>query len=189
LTALARTILFLSAYSPAFLLLAWRAIPTNPALSVGLATFSGLIVLLTWRLVRELRHGTPLRAVVVQAESRSQDVAGFLLAYVLPFIVVDYRDISTVAVLAVVFVLLGIVTVRGHLSHLNPLLLLAGLNVWSLRINYRETSMPAADAKLDAVAPSVTVISDDLDLSKGSVLWISKADGPIWFAAKRDPNA
>lgn len=190
MTALARTTLFLSAYTPAFLLLAWRAIPTNPALSIGLVTFSVLIVLLTWRLIHELRRGAPLRVVVARAESRSGDIAGYLLGYVLPFIVADYDDTSNVAMLAAVFVLLGIVTVRGHLSHLNPILLLGGLNVWNLRIHYRDGSRQSAAAELDdREARSVTVVSDDLDVAEGSVLWISKADGPVWFAAKGDPHA
>mgnify|MGYP000515865420 CR=1 FL=1 len=190
MTAFARTILFLSAYAPAFLLLAWRANSTNPVLSVGLATFSVLIVLLTWRLIRELRRGAPLRAVVTKAESRSGDIAGFLLGYVLPFIVADYDDTSNVAMLAAVFVLLGIVTVRGHLSHLNPILLLGGLNVWNLRIHYRDATRQSTAADLDdRDARSVTVVSNDLDVVEGSVLWISKADGPVWFAAKGDPHA
>lgn len=190
MTALARTILFLSAYTPAFLLLAWRAIPTNSALSVGLVTVSMLFVLLTRRLVRDLRSGAPLRAVVAEAESRSGDIAGFLLGYVLPFIVADYEDTSNVAMLAAVFILLGVVTVRGHLSHFNPILLLGGMNVWNLRIHYRdETSKPSDAQSIDRDARSVTVISDDLDVTQGSVLWISKADGPVWFAAKGNPHA
>lgn len=189
MTTFARTILFLSAYTPAFLLLAWRAIPTNPALSVGLATFSVLIVLFTWRLITELRRGAPLRTVVVRAESRSGEIAGFLLGYVLPFIVADYTDTSNVAMLAAVFIVLGIVTVRGHLSHLNPILLLGGLNVWNLRIRYRDASEGSDAEPNDGDARSVTVISDDLDITEGSVLWISKADGPVCFAAKGDPHA
>lgn len=189
MTVFARAILFLSAFTPAFLLLAWRALPTNPALSAGLLTGAGLVLVLTFRLIIELRRGTPLRAEVTLAESRSGDIAGSLLAYVLPFTVADYSDTSSVVTLAAVFVLLGVVSVRGHLTHLNPILLVFGMNVWHLRVVYRAEGATGEAASPQHAARSAVVISDDLDVAEGSVLWIMKADGPIWFAAKDDPHA
>ena len=80
--------LFLSSYSPAFLILAVRAIDRSYALFVVSLTLavgsSGLFLLF----IRFARAGVPYKAEILEVEPHDADLAAYVATYLLPFIVV-----------------------------------------------------------------------------------------------------
>ncbi len=174
MTVFARSILFLSAYLPAFVLLGVRAAASNGWLAFAFAVLCVLAIVGLAVLYAALRRVKQRHVTVRSAEGRSQEVAEFLFAYVLPFVISDYRDSFTVAALALFFLLLWIVYVRGHLVHLNPVLLALGWAVWYAEVVGDQQQEPE----------QVVLITDVTDLREGASLWIYPTDSAIQFATK-----
>jgi hypothetical protein len=178
MTALARSILFFSAWVPAFALLALRAVGTSLSVAIAFAVIALVSLVALVILLAVFRRVEPTELVVARADSQSEQVASFLLAYLLPFVIPDYSDSFTVAALVVFFVLLWILYVRGHLV-LNPVLLLLGWGVWRADIG-------VADAE---EIESVVLIVNSTDLQPGDKLDVYQVDSPIRVAKRRTRDA
>jgi hypothetical protein len=126
-------LLFLSAYSPVFLILALRAYGRAcplviMAVCLLLAATVGVMAVL---LVVSRTEPQQMRLVTV--EQRDGDLAGFLVAYLLPFVGVlasDWRDVLAVA-LFIGFI--GIVYVNSRMIYVNPLLAVFGYHLILIR--------------------------------------------------------
>src|SRR5580700_2349506 len=91
--------LFLSSYSPAFLILAIRAINRSfimfvASLAIAVTT-SGVFLLFIW----VARRGAPYDAIVDDVEPRDADLAAYVATYLLPFVVVFGAHIQDVIAL------------------------------------------------------------------------------------------
>jgi hypothetical protein len=137
-------LLFLSAYSPVFLILALRAYDrvcpiVIMALGLLLAAALGVLAFLF-----VLRRTEPQQMRLVTVEQRDGDLAGFLVAYLLPFVGVlasDWRDVMAVA-LFIGFI--GIVYVNSRMIYVNPLLALFGYHLILIRATTDPRGRPAS---------------------------------------------
>lgn len=130
LTWLARTLLFLASYAPLFGLLS--VLHWNTAAGWLFALIAGIGVVGGAWVLHIVQRGQEQLATVLDATSNYEALAGYLLGWLMPFIVLQPNDISSVASLGLFFVLLGLVYVRGNLVHLNPFLALLGYHVWEV---------------------------------------------------------
>lgn len=137
-------LLFLSAYSPVFLILALRAYGrvcpiVIMALCLLLAAVLGVLAFLF-----VLRRTEPQQMRLVTVEQRDGDLAGFLVAYLLPFVGVlasDWRDVLAVA-LFIAFI--GLVYVNSRMIYVNPLLAVFGYHLILIRATTDPQGRPAA---------------------------------------------
>jgi hypothetical protein len=134
-----RTLLFLSSYSPVFLILALKSY------GVSCAVFRLSLALLVLALVGTLlfiaiaRRHTPYQVTVVNTEVRDADLAGYLVAYLLPFIGAVAPTWRDVAALALFFIFVGIVYVNSRMIYVNPLLALLGYHLYAVRATTDQT--------------------------------------------------
>lgn len=137
-------LLFLSAYSPVFLILALRAygrVCPIVIMALGLLLAAALGVLAFFFV---LRRTEPQQMRLVTVEQRDGDLAGFLVAYLLPFVGVlasDWRDVAAVA-LFIGFI--GVVYVNSRMIYVNPLLALFGYHLILIRATTDPRGRPAA---------------------------------------------
>lgn len=136
-------LLFLSAYSPVFLLLGLRAYGRACAIVIlSLALFLAA-VLGVLALLHVLRRTEPQRMRVVVVEPRDGDLAGFLVAYLLPFVGVVASDWRDVVAIAGFIALIGVVYVNSRMLYVNPLFALFGYHLISIRATTDLTGRPA----------------------------------------------
>jgi hypothetical protein len=145
-------LLFLSAYSPVFLLLGLRAYDRACAIVIlslillGLAA-AGIVVFLL-----VAHRSQKQRMTVVTVEQRDGDLAGFLVAYLLPFVGVlasDWRDVLAIS-LFICFI--GLVYVNSRMVYVNPLLALFGYHLILIRATTDPEGRPA-----EALSPQFLV--------------------------------
>jgi hypothetical protein len=126
--------LFLSSYSPAFLILAVRSLHRSTALfagSLAIAVVSaGAFLLFVWL----ARQGGPFRAVVEDVEPRDGDLAAYVATYLLPFVVVFGATAQDVVALALFLFFIGLLWVNSRMVYLNPLLAMARYHVYVVRL-------------------------------------------------------
>jgi hypothetical protein len=126
--------LFLSSYSPAFLILAVRAIGRSCLMfwvSLGVAVVSALAFLL---FIRVARKGGPFRAKIVEVAPRDADLAAYVATYLLPFLLVFGADVQDVIALALFLAFIGLLWVNSDMIYLNPLLALVGYRVYIAQV-------------------------------------------------------
>ncbi|HEY4451786.1 MAG TPA: hypothetical protein VGN13_09355 [Solirubrobacteraceae bacterium] len=126
--------LFLSSYSPAFLILAVRAIDRSCTLfliALALAAGSSGAFFL---FIRFARKGAPYDAVVADVESRDADLAAYVATYLLPFVLVFGADLQDVIALGLFLFFIGVLWVSSGMLYLNPLLALRGYHVFVVQL-------------------------------------------------------
>ena len=126
--------LFLSSYSPAFLILAVRSIDRSCTLFVISLTLAlgggGLFI----AFVRFAKRGGPYNAVVLDVEPHDADLAAYVATYLLPFVVVFGARVQDVVALGLFLFFIGILWVNSGMLYLNPLLALRGYHVYVVRL-------------------------------------------------------
>ena len=150
-----RFLLFVSSYFPAFLILFILLLRTFPwlawaALGVGLAGLASLGVVL-WYLSRQV----PRELAVKACRRQDTEAMTYIVSYVVPFLsgLLEGRD-SAIA-FTVFFLVLGVLYANSNLIHINPMLNLAGYQIYQVELETVEG--PVVLISRQRVAPRSTV--------------------------------
>lgn len=133
MTVLARLLLFASSYIPLFFLLAVRTWPQSRAAAGSLVVAGLVLVGLTWLLLQQLRDGGREELMVTETQPRAESLSGYLVGYILPFLILDVSDIFAVASVIGFLAVLAWIHVSAGLLYLNPVLALRGYHVWEVQ--------------------------------------------------------
>jgi hypothetical protein len=123
-------LLFLSSYSPAFLIIAIRSFQHSWTLfwvSIAMCVGSAVAFLIFLTVVR---RGAPILVTVQSVEPRSSELAAYVATYLLPFVLVPSATLQDVLGLAVFIVFIGILWVNSGMLYLNPLLALCRFRLY-----------------------------------------------------------
>lgn len=122
-----RLSLFLSSFSPLFLILALRF--ENPGLRFS-ALALGLVGLLAagWVMAAESRKGAA-SFEVKKAEDGGPEVAGYLASYLLPFVAIDEPSLGIAAGYVIFLAVAAVVYVQSDMLQINPIFYVFGRRV------------------------------------------------------------
>jgi hypothetical protein len=129
LNAFGRGILFLSSYTPLFVILGIKAANRDIVVAwifviVGIASGVAMLLVLAW--TRRLQ-ATPVR--VLSATPGSGEVVAYVFTYLIPFVGTSIATTADVIALVVLFVTIGLVFINTDLVLVNPLLAGAGFHL------------------------------------------------------------
>ena len=126
-------VLFLSSYSPLFALLALRTYhKSTPMFDLSCAALiAALIGIAMFLLAAALGNRETHR--VLSAESRDGDIAGYVTAYLLPFLGIFGASWRDVLALALFIALIGVIYVQSRMIYINPVLILLGYHLYSVQ--------------------------------------------------------
>ena len=159
-TKRAQTVLFVSSYSPFFLLTAflgtWGDCRLN-WLAAAVGVFGAASLYFFYRFaMRRQRDALTVGA----ARPKSADIVGYLVTYILPFVtVIDPGPKTRIGLLALIG-LIGILYVRSSMFYVNPLLLAAGFRLF-------EVDFMSTDG---GTATTAVVLSRRQDMRRGAVV-------------------
>lgn len=88
----ARLILFLSSYSPLFVIIAVRGWQDNWRLALALAIVAGLSVVVLFVFLRHAQTLAAGKIIVSSITSRDGDAMSYIVTYLLPFLGVHLND-------------------------------------------------------------------------------------------------
>lgn len=122
--------LFLSSYTPLFILIGLRSINRLDGITVaaGVLTVAGLLG--TGLFLITAHRKAVGEYELTEVECRDGDVAAYAATYLLPFLPIFSGSWQDVASLIGFVALLGVVYVRSRLIYVNPFLALIGLRLW-----------------------------------------------------------
>ncbi len=134
------TQLFLSSYAPLFALLGLRFDGTP--LRIGCFVIAGLGVMALLGILKGIGGSEPKQYRIERIEDKGDDVAGYLVTYLLPFLTVAMPSALDIAAYALFIAIAGIIYVRSGLIYVNPLLYVLGYRLFAV------TAAPGFNAML-----------------------------------------
>ena len=97
---------------------------------LGLGAPIGHVVYL--RELRKTMKNEGTRYPIEQARRRDRDIIAYLFTYVLPFLGIPFTTIERAVALVLFLVLLFVIFIRTDMLCVNPVLILAGFNVYEV---------------------------------------------------------
>lgn len=171
--------LFLSSYIPLWLAMALKMHPliytvygvTLPWLSIGflvLTVFSGVIL---WQAIGLRQRREPKFYDIESYRNRHDLLTSYLIAYIFPFINLDYTSWVNWAIFGIFFVVLAAIQIRSTHLHVNPVLTVFGYNIYEVEGMEKGTNILVAEKGLDLERETVRTV----ELSKR--VYITVAEG------------
>ena len=131
-TTVIRVRLFFSSYAPLFLLLALRVEDDMVRLIVLLLGLVGLLDAARLVLWQPGRVG-PSPYTISEVADHGSQVAGYLVAYLLPFLAIADPSASDLAAYALFLLIVAVIFVRSDMTEINPALYLLGRRVVQIK--------------------------------------------------------
>lgn len=135
-------LLFISAYSPLFLILAVKDFdftcayqfrhPIAICIILGIAIVSIILLFFT---VRSLQRGN-MPVKIKSVKNRSVDLINYTIPYIVSFFGFDLSKIDDVVSLSIFLLLMLLLTIKSKSVFMNPMLLLAGYNLYDLEYEF-----------------------------------------------------
>jgi hypothetical protein len=172
-------LLFISAYAPLFIILAVKdfdfnctnkfkhSIPIYILLSLTLIS-----VLLLFYSIKSIQKGNmPVKVKTVK--SRSIDLINYTIPYIVSFFGFDLSKTEDVFSLTIFLLLMLLMTIKSKSVFMNPILLLAGYNLYDLEYEF------------DGKANSTIVISNH-DIRAGEIYYIRSLTRFLYFITEKE---
>jgi len=135
-------LLFISAYSPLFLILAVKDFDfkTTHKLNHPLAIYillglSVLSIILLFVTVSSMRRGN-MCVEVISVKNRSVDLINYTIPYIVSFFGFDLSKMEDIISLSIFLFLMLLMTVKSKSVFMNPVLLIAGYNLYDLEYKF-----------------------------------------------------
>lgn len=139
-SGLARIVLFLSSYSPLFVILGLRNSFGNDVVRYGMLALAILSVAFLVVFLAMARGITGTRIRVDEANSRDGEAMSYIVTYLLPFLDVSFTDAANALSLTVILLVIAVIYVHSNMIHVNPILSLMGYHVFEVRTDSGKVS-------------------------------------------------
>lgn len=135
-------LLFISAYSPLFVILAVKDFDFNnthhfkhPITIYAMLGIALLSVVLLFVSVSKMKRGN-MCITVKTVKNRSVDLINYTIPYIVSFFGFDLSKIEDSVSLSIFLLLMLLLTIKSKSVFMNPILLLAGYNLYDLEYEY-----------------------------------------------------
>ncbi len=128
----AAVLLFMSSFSPLFVMFALRSETwwlQVPLAIVGILGLAGSIVVTDF-----VARTAPQEVEVADVAPRDAETVSYLVTYLLPFLVAPSARWQDLAALGCFLLVLGVLYVKSNMVYINPVLALRGYHLWSLEL-------------------------------------------------------
>src|SRR5439155_10567478 len=135
-----RAVLFLSSYSPLFVILVIRDSFENALWCGALIALAVLSIFALLTCLQFFPRQDPHVATAVEVHRRSTEAIGYIVTYLIPFLDVNLDSDSDVIALLVLLGVIGLLYVHSNLIYINPVLNLFGYHLFELTTDHGKQS-------------------------------------------------
>ena len=129
LSTAVQTIMFLSSFSPLFIMFGMLDSFGTPQAQWTCYGLAGVSVACLFLFFGMLNHLDPQAIQVDKAKPRDSDTTGYVVTYLVPFLTLNTTDWAGRLALVLFVVVVGVLYVRSHIFYVNPL-----LSMWGYRL-------------------------------------------------------
>lgn len=174
-------LLFISAYAPLFIILAVKDFDFSCSLkfkhSIPIFILLGLTassIGLLFYTVNSIKRGN-MPVKVKSVKSRSVDLINYTIPYIVSFFGFDLSKTEDVISLTIFLLLMLLMTIKSKSVFMNPILLLAGYNLYDLEYEF--------DSKTNT-----TIVISKYDIRNGDVYYIRSLTRFLYFVTEKELN-
>ncbi len=131
-TTPARIVLFLSSYSPLFVILGLRNSFGNDDVSFAFYAIALGSIMFLFLYIRTNADVTPDSIKIKSVSSRDADVMSYIVSYLLPFLDISFKDIPNAISLGILIAVIAIIYIKSNMVYVNPILNLAGYHLFEV---------------------------------------------------------
>ncbi len=176
-------LLFFSAYSPLFLILAVKDFdfyysyrfnhPIGILILLGISVLSVFLLFIT---INSIKRGN-MPVTVRSVKNRSVDLINYTIPYIVSFFGFNLAKVEDIISLSIFLLLLLLLTIKSKSVFMNPILLLAGYNLYDLEYEY--------DGRLCS-----TIVISKHEMRAGERFYIRSLTRFLYFVTeKENPDA
>jgi len=137
---LTRLVLFLSSYSPLFVLLVIRNNNASHYVAVGLLVLAGGSFLVLAAFLWRVQHFESHEVAVSTVEPRGTETMGYIMTYLIPFLDIDLAKTPDIISLGLLLAVLGLLYTNSNLIHVNPMLAFFGYKIFDTTVDQGKPS-------------------------------------------------
>jgi hypothetical protein len=152
-----RSLLFLSSYSPLFIILGIRNIEA-PLAPWVLFLASATMLMFVFYIVVMTRMNT-MSITVRMSKPKGADVMTYVITYLLPFLAVDLNRIEDALSIAIFLAMVGVLYVHSNMVYVNPLLAALGYHAFEVEDTSGDTTIILAKSRRLSVGTQLRVVS------------------------------
>lgn len=174
-------LLFVSAYAPLFIILAVKDFDFSSTYkfkhSIPIYILLGLTVIsivLLFVAIGSIKRGN-MPVKVKSIKSRSVDLINYTIPYIVSFFGFDLSKTEDVVSLTIFLLLMLLMTIKSKSVFMNPILLLAGYNLYDLEYEF--------DGKTNS-----TIVISKHDMRNGDIYYIRSLTRFLYFVTEKDNN-
>lgn len=174
-------LLFISAYSPLALILAVKDFDfeyilnfRHPIAIYVLLGLSLLSILLLFYSIKATKRGN-MPVKIIEVQNRSVDLINYTIPYIVSFFGFDLSKMDDVISLALFMLLMLLLTIKSKSVFLNPILLIAGYNLYDLKYEFNKTQ-------------ASKIILSKHELKKGEQYYIRSLTRFLYLAKEKITN-
>ena len=157
-STLSRVVLFLSSYSPLFLIVgllnssdAWVTL-----VFFGIAFGSIIVLFLFLRTYREI---TPYSVTLKSVSSRDSDAMSYIVTYLLPFLGISFKEVLSAVSFVIFIVVIGIIYVSSNMVYINPILSFRGYHLFEVEDEAGKVSALICKRPYVSAGSTINVVS------------------------------
>lgn len=140
MTRLFKTMLFISSYSPLYLLIIINILPyeelSKLTFSPGrleMTVYVALAVLFVTSFIPMVYNSKCELNDVIDSKrvnKKHEETLSYLVTYIVPLLIIDITEVGTIITNIFLFMLIGFLYVKSNMIHINVLLLIFGWNIY-----------------------------------------------------------
>lgn len=172
-------LLFISAYSPLFLILAVKDFdfycscsfkhPIGISILLGLSVLSVILLFVT---INSIKRGN-MAVTVKVVKNRSVDLINYTIPYIVSFFGFDLAKMEDIISLSIFLLLLLLLTIKSKSVFMNPILLLAGYNLYDLEYEFDKKSFS-------------TIVISNHEMKSGERFYIRSLTRFLYFITEKE---
>jgi hypothetical protein len=154
-----RVVLFMSSYTPLFLIMAVKDGALHPyfALAMVMLAVTSVILLLFY-----LRRSSDLAVDIVIVEKvsgKDSEAMSYIVTYLIPFLDIKLNELSSLISLLLLFLVVGVLYVHSNLIYINPTLNLLSYHLFEIEVEGGKTSALLSKRRFVERGASILVVS------------------------------
>jgi len=104
----------------------------NQAVSIAFYFLAAVSVAGLILFLRSIEKYTPHNVTIAKAGLRDAELTGYIVTYLLPFLVVSFNDWALSVSLGILLFVIAVLYIQSNLIHINPLLSLLGYHLFEV---------------------------------------------------------
>jgi hypothetical protein len=144
-----KLVLFLSSYSPLFLIIAILNVKLNDIYKVKdiipqdkiwlVIVMLALFILpnaILFYLIKRVRFFQPIKEKTNSFINKNSDVMNYIVTYLIPFLSFNFDKLNQTIAFAILIFVLAIVYIHSNIFYINPILIISGYKIYEINDKY-----------------------------------------------------